>query len=78
MLVFYVIGAPIAAFIILFVNRTKLHKPEVLHYILLLYQGVKHDRYYWEMVNTFRKSSLLFLHVFVTNEFKIMKALFGA
>lgn len=77
-LVIYVIGLPILAFFALYMNRMKLNKPEVIHYILLLYQGLKHERYYWELVNTFRKFILIALQVFITNDFKIMKALLGA
>lgn len=77
MLVFYVFGAPFLAFAILYKNRNKLDKPEVLQYILLLYQGLKHDKYYWELVNTARKCVLLSLHVFIPDTLKIMKALFG-
>lgn len=77
MLVFYVIGCPVAAFIILYNNRNRLDKPEVLKYIILLYQGLKHEKYYWELVNTSRKVLLLSFHVFVPDDLKIMKALFG-
>ena len=78
MLVIYVIGAPLLAFGILFRKRNKLSDPQVLMYILLLYQGVKHHRYYWELINTVRKTILLTLHVFITDQLKILKALFGS
>ena len=78
MIVIYVIGFPVFAFTILFLNRNKLNKPEVLRYILLLYQGLKHETYYWEIVNTIRKSTLILLHVFITNDHKVMKALLGS
>jgi hypothetical protein len=72
-----VIGSPVAAFLILYINRNRLDKPEVLKYIILFYQGLKHDNYYWELVNTLRKVLLLSYHVFVPDDLKIMKALFG-
>jgi hypothetical protein len=72
-----VIGSPVVAFIILYTNRNRLDKPEVLKYIILLYQGLKHDKYYWELVNTLRKVLLLSYHVFIPDDLKIMKALFG-
>lgn len=78
MLIIYVAGFPILVFVILFTNRNHLNDPQVLRYFLLLYQGVKHDRYYWELVNTFRKFILLFLHVFIVDEFKVIKAMCGA
>lgn len=77
MLLFYVVGWPLGAFIILFKNRHKLDKPEVLKYIILLYQGLRHDKYYWELVNTFRKWALLAFQVFIPDKLRIMKALFG-
>lgn len=78
MLVFYVIGFPVVHFTALFVNRNRLNDPKVIKYLLLLYQGVRHDRYYWELVNTLRKFLLLVLHIFIHDEYKVLKALFGA
>jgi hypothetical protein len=78
MIILYVAGFPIVCFVILFKNRKKLAEPQVVKYFLLLYQGVKHERYYWELVNTFRKTSLLTLHVFITDDLKIIKALLGS
>ena len=77
MIIFYVIGCPTVAFIILYKNRSRLDDPKVLRYIILLYQGLRHEVYYWELVNTLRKCFLLSLHVFIPDEFKIMKALVG-
>lgn len=77
MLIIYVIGCPLAALTILFVNRNRLDKPEALRYILLLYQGLKHSCFYWELVNTARKCLLLGLHVFIPDSLRVMKALFG-
>ena len=55
MIILYVIGCPALAFTILYKKKDELDNPEVLKYLLLLYQGLKHDKYYWELVNTFRK-----------------------
>ena len=78
MIILYVAGFPVVCFLILFRNRNKLAEPQVVKYFLLLYQGVKHERYYWELVNTFRKTALLTLHVFITDDLRIMKALLGS
>ena len=78
MLIFYVIGSPLVMITILYKNRMKLGNPEVIQYILLLYQGLNHSRYYWEFINTLRKFILLSIHVFITDRFKIVKALLGA
>jgi hypothetical protein len=77
MLILYVIAIPLLAFFILYKNRYSLSKPHVLRYFLLLYQGLKHERYYWELCNTIRKVVLLSLHVFIPDELKMLKALFG-
>ena len=78
MLIIYALGFPFAIFIILYRNRNNLNDPKVLSYFLLLYQGLRHERYYWELVNTFRKFALLSIQVFVTDEFKVIKSLLGS
>ena len=78
MLVFYSIGFPLLVAIILWRIKNKLSDPSVLQYFILLYQGVRHERYYWELVNMFRKFVLLSLHVFIPDERKILKSLFGS
>ena len=78
MLIFYVILSPLAMIGIMFKYRNKLGNPEVIQYILLLYQGLNHSWYYWEFINTLRKIILLCLNVFIPDKFKIYKALLGA
>lgn len=77
MLIVYVIGCPVVAFIILYKFRTKLNDPKVLMYIILLYQGLRHQVYYWEMINSLRKFALLCFHVFIPDKLRIMKAMCG-
>ena len=77
MLGLYVIGVPVLAFLILYKNRYNLSKPSVLSYFLILYQGLKHEIYYWEICNIIRKFILLSLHVFIPDNLKLLKALFG-
>ena len=77
MLGVYVISLPVIAFIVLFTFRKKLSEKYVMTYLLLLYQGLSPKRYYWELVNTFRKVVLLGLHVFLPNDMALYKALFG-
>lgn len=78
MLIVYAIGFPVIIFIILYRIRNKLNDPKVISHFLLLYQGLRHERYYWELVNTFRKFALLSLHVLVPNDLKILKSLLGS
>ena len=77
MLLVYVIGAPLAAFLILFKKRKNLDHPDVVKYILLLYQGLRHEVYYWELINTGRILVLLGLYVFIPDSYNIVKALIG-
>ena len=77
MIIVYVIGAPLAALIVLYKSRKNLDNPNVVKYILLLYQGLKHEVFYWELVNTWRKLILLWLYVFIPDNYNIMKALIG-
>jgi hypothetical protein len=77
MVIIYVVGFPAVAFIILYKSRNHLQNESVVRYIILLYQGLKDEVYYWELVNTFRKVVLLSLHVFIPDTLRIMKALFG-
>lgn len=77
-MVFYAIGFPVVVLIILFKIKNKLSDPRVLSYFILLYQGLRHERFYWELVNTFRKFLLLSLHVFIPDSNKILKSMFGS
>jgi hypothetical protein len=77
MIIIYVVGCPAVAFIILYKSRNHLKDPVIIRYIILLYQGLKHEVYYWELVNTFRKVLLLSFHVFIPDTLRVMKALFG-
>ena len=60
-LIIWVLGIPIFAFVILYKNRHNLDSGPVRQIFLMLYQGYKHDKFYWEFVNTFRKVLLLVL-----------------
>ena len=55
MIVLFVFGCPIIALVILIKNRKDLHKTNIQRYFIVLYQGLKDNRFYWEFVNTFRK-----------------------
>ena len=57
--IIWVFIIPIFTLIILFKNRNNLDSGPVRHIFLMLYQGYKHDKFYWEFVNTLRKVLLL-------------------
>jgi hypothetical protein len=57
----WVVGAPLTAFVLLYKNIKKGDSNKVNQYLLILYQGLKHDKFYWEFVNTIRKTIFLAL-----------------
>ena len=58
-LVVWVFGCPLVAFIILTKKRNDLDDWSVKKYFLVIYQGLRKETYYWEFVNTFRKFLIL-------------------
>ncbi|CAI2369287.1 unnamed protein product [Moneuplotes crassus] len=65
-LIIWVIGMPFLAFIILFKKRDSLDGLQQQKYLLILYQGLKKDAFYWEFVNTLRKFFVLLFNVFLS------------
>ncbi|CAI2369222.1 unnamed protein product [Moneuplotes crassus] len=65
-LIIWVIGMPAIAFFILYRKRALLDRPEQQKYLLILYQGLRQDAFYWEFVNTFRKFVILLFNVFLS------------
>ena len=59
MILIWGIGIPVSALIIMVKLRKKLDSWDVQKYLLMLYQGLKLDRFYWELINTVRKCLLL-------------------
>ena len=77
-LVIWVIFIPIFALILLTIYIKKDGDNKVKQYMLILYQGLKPDRYYWEFVNSLRKVLILMsFSLFVTFPivYKIMIAI---
>jgi hypothetical protein len=66
MLIVWVFGCPILIAIILFRNRHSLEESHVQRYFLLLYQGLKPKVFYWEIVNTLRKVSIVAVNVLMS------------
>ena len=59
-LIIWVISLPVIAMVLLFKNIKKKEKDnKVKEYFLILYQGLKPNRFYWEFVNTLRKLTIL-------------------
>ena len=53
------IGIPVTALMIMLKYRNKLDTWDVKKYLVMLYQGLRLERYYWELINTIRKVLLL-------------------
>lgn len=66
-IVVWVIGMPLIALIILIKNRKKLDEEYMKKYLLIIYQGLKPEKFYWEFVNTFRKILVLLIVVFMSS-----------
>ena len=59
-------GIPLSGFLLLYKNRNNLNDPEIMKYYLMLYQGLKNDRYYWEFMNTVRKLAILLINALLS------------
>ena len=66
MLIIWVFGCPILALIILIKNRKNLENNNFQRYFIVLYQGLKNDKFYWEFVNTSRKVAIVTINVFLS------------
>ena len=64
MMIVWVFGCPILAFVILFRNRKRLNESEFEKYFIILYQGLKDKYFYWEIVNIIRKVLVVAINVF--------------
>jgi len=62
-LVVWVIVCPLIALAIITKHRHNLEDWKVKKYFLILYQGLKPEKFYWEFFNTFRKFLVLLLNV---------------
>ena len=72
-LIVWVISLPVTALVLLFKNIGKENDNKIKQYLLILYQGLKQDRFYWEFVNTLRKLAILSSFLF-PNPYKILIA----
>ena len=62
-LVVWVLGMPITALILLFKNFKKEESNKVKQYLLILYQGLRTEVFYWEFINTFIKAFILLIFI---------------
>lgn len=61
------IGIPLCAFIVLFKNRKNLENSHIQSYYLMIYQGLKPNKY-WEFWNTIRKVFILWVNILLSTQ----------
>ena len=66
-LIVWVIALPIFSLVTLAKNITSTKENKTKEYLLILYQGLKPNRFYWEFVNIFRKFIILLCLLFSIN-----------
>ena len=67
MICIWVVGIPVLAFVVLFKNRRNLENWAIQRYLLVIYQGLKPEVFYWEFLNTTRKIILLGINVMLAS-----------
>lgn len=77
MLIVWVIGTPVSTLIILIINRKKLNDEVLFSRYRMLYQGLRRKHFYWEIVNTFRKISIVSINVFLALYPDYIKAIYA-
>ena len=65
-IIIWVISMPLIAFLLLFLNIKKQSDNKIKQYFLILYQGLKRDKFYWEFINTIRKILILLVFPLAT------------
>jgi predicted outer membrane repeat protein len=70
-LIIWVVTWPLLAFFLLYRSLKKHQNSLASQYLLILYQGLKRDKFYWEFVNTLRKV-LLLLILLIPDLMKVM------
>ena len=77
MFVCWVIGIPVVTVGFLASRRNQVHSKSFNKYFLVLYQGLRKERYFWEICNILRKVTLLSINVFVPENQVFYKAALG-
>ena len=68
---------PVVGIVGLTWKRAQLRRKHFRMYFLILYQGMRSNRYYWEFVNVIRKIMLLMISVFIPQEIIFYKLVAG-
>jgi hypothetical protein len=71
MLLFYVVGIPVVACYILYLNRADLESAQCKRRYFFLYTGYRFDRWYWEFVIVLRKLVLITITVYLQDSIRL-------
>ena len=77
MLIVWVIGTPVYTLVLLFRHRKNLNDEVFFNKFRMMYQGLKRKHFYWEIVNTFRKISIVCINVFLALYPDYIKAIYA-
>ncbi|CAI2373025.1 unnamed protein product [Moneuplotes crassus] len=75
-LIVWVVSLPVTALTFLFIYIKRQSDNKIKQYFLILYQGLKQDKFYWEFVNTARKIFILTLFP-LSPQMKMLVAISG-
>ena len=78
MLLFWVVGIPFTALLILIRRRHMLFEEETLARYKMIYQGLRQRVFYWEFINLLRKLSVIVINVFFSTfdaNYKVRKSI---
>ena len=74
-IILWILGIPLLGFYMLYRNRKLLNHREFLGKYKYIYQGLREDCFYWELINMGRKVILISVNVFLNLQRPIFKAL---
>ena len=66
MIIVWVLGSPSLVIYIIYRNRKRLEDPDFQKYFILLYQGLKNDKFYWEIINTLIKVLVVTINILMS------------
>ena len=68
MIMLWVLGIPMLGITFLTVKRKSIEHTKFKKNFLILYQGLKPNRYYWEFINALRKVIILIINVLIPSD----------
>ena len=68
MILIWILGLPILGITFLTIKKNKIEDVAFKKYFLILYQGMKKNRIYWEFVNVLRKVFISLINALIPSE----------